>query len=247
MDILTVIPARMAATRLPGKPLADIGGRPMVVRVWERAKQAGVGEVVVACAEAEIAEAVVRAGGVAVMTDPDLPSGSDRVHQAVERYDYHKPPRIVVNLQGDLPTIEPRLIQEVVAPFEKDKESRIDMVTLVAPAAESERDNPNVVKAAWTGDGTRSFGRALYFSRAALPHGAGACWHHIGIYAYRWEALKRFVTLPPSALERREKLEQLRALEAGMHIEVVKVDTVPLGVDTEEDLKKARRMMHGRD
>jgi 3-deoxy-manno-octulosonate cytidylyltransferase (CMP-KDO synthetase) len=241
MEILTVIPARMASTRLPGKPLADIHGKPMIVHVWERAKEANLGEVIVACAEQEIADAIVKAGGQAVMTDPDLPSGSDRIYQAVERFDVRQKPDVILNLQGDLPTIAPSVLQAMVTPL---TQSEVDIVTAVAPIhSEGERTNPNVVKAIWASDGESAHGKALYFTRATAPANDGPLWHHIGLYAYRWDALKKFVSLSPSPLEKREKLEQLRALEAGMHIEVVQTDDVPLGVDTPEDLEKARALL----
>ncbi|BCW90961.1 3-deoxy-manno-octulosonate cytidylyltransferase [Alphaproteobacteria bacterium SO-S41] len=234
---IVLIPARMASTRLPGKPLADIAGKPMIVQVLDRAREAGFERVAVACAEPEIAAAVRAAGGEAVLTDPDHPSGSDRIAEALAQLDPERLHDAVINLQGDLPTLDPQAIRDVAATlFEMDA----DIATLVAPTAPEDRDNPNVVKAvvAWNADETR--GRALYFTRASAPSGAGELLHHIGIYAYRREALERFVALPPSPLEKREKLEQLRALEAGMTIAVARVGGVPLGVDTPEDLAKAR-------
>lgn len=238
---LVVIPARMASTRLPGKPLADIAGAPMIVQVWRRAMEAAVGPVLVACAEAEIAEAITAAGGQAVLTDPDLPSGSDRVWQAVLRFDPQARHDVIVNVQGDLPTLDPALVRAALEPL---ADPAVDLATLVAAITETEeRGNPNVVKAV-TGlatDGRQA--RALYFTRATAPWGDGPLWHHIGLYAYRRSALERFVSLPPSPLEQREKLEQLRALENGMRIDCVRVDTVPLGVDTPADLEKARQIL----
>lgn len=239
---LIVIPARMASTRLPGKPLADIHGEPMIVQVWRRATEAQAGPVIVACAEEAIAEAVTKAGGIAILTDPDLPSGSDRVWQAVSRHDPEGRHSVIVNVQGDLPTLDPALITAALEPF---TDQGVDIATLVAEITEdSERTNPNVVKAV-TGlspDGPR-IGRALYFTRATAPWGDGPLWHHIGLYAFRRDALARFVGLPPSPLEQRERLEQLRALEHGLRIDCVRVDTVPLGVDTPADLDKARQSL----
>lgn len=242
---LVVIPARMASTRLPGKPLADIAGAPMIVQVWRRAMEANVGPVLVACCEQEVYDAVIAAGGQAVMTEADLPSGSDRVWQAVQRFDPNGDYQVIINVQGDLPTLEPHLITAALAPL---VDPAVDIATLVAEITDpEERVNPNVVKAV-TGlsakaDGGADHGRALYFTRATAPTGDGPLWHHIGLYAYRREALARFVSLPPSPLECREKLEQLRALENGMRIDCARVDTVPLGVDTPADLEKARRIL----
>jgi 3-deoxy-manno-octulosonate cytidylyltransferase (CMP-KDO synthetase) len=234
---IIVIPARMAARRLPGKPLVDIAGKPMIVHVLERATEAALGPVVVACADAEIAQAVEAAGGRAVLTDPDLPSGSDRVLAALERIDAEGAHDVVVNLQGDLPTIAPEAIAAVLTPL---AEPQVDIATLVARIGDpAERDDPNVVKAALDFAGAPT-ARALYFSRNPVPAGEGPLYHHIGIYAFRRAALARFVALPPSGLEQRERLEQLRALEAGMRIDAALIDDVPLGVDTEADLKKAR-------
>jgi 3-deoxy-manno-octulosonate cytidylyltransferase (CMP-KDO synthetase) len=241
MNPILIIPARMASTRLPDKPLADIGGVPMIVRVWQQAMAAGVGPVVVAAGDAEIAAAVEAAGGQAVLTDPDLPSGSDRIWQALGLADPGGTCDVVVNLQGDLPALDPDQVRAVVAALEK---SGADIATLAAPIDnDADRANPAVVKAvvAWNADET--LGRALYFTRSAVPAGEGSLWHHVGIYAYRREALEGFVALPPSPLEKREKLEQLRALEAGMHIEVARVDEAPLSVDTPEDLARARKLL----
>ncbi|HWA91211.1 MAG TPA: 3-deoxy-manno-octulosonate cytidylyltransferase [Rhizomicrobium sp.] len=232
MKPVILIPARMASTRLPGKPLADIAGKPMIVRVWEQAVAAGVGPVVVAAAEREIADAVEAAGGRAVLTAPDLPSGSDRIHAALKNIGGGHD--VVVNLQGDLPALDPAYVRAVVEAL-----PGADIATLAAGIDDpADNDNPNVVKpvVAWQGDK----GRALYFTRVRAPYGEGPLFHHVGIYAYTREALARFVALPPSPLERREKLEQLRALEAGMTIAVARVDKVPLSVDTPEDLEKAK-------
>jgi 3-deoxy-manno-octulosonate cytidylyltransferase (CMP-KDO synthetase) len=238
---LVVIPARLAATRLPNKPLADIHGLPMIVHVWRRAMEAGIGPVVVAAGDAGIARAVEAAGGLAVMTDPSLPSGSDRVYEAVSRLDPERCYDIIVNVQGDLPTLEPQLIRRALDPLD-DRD--VDIATLVCPIEdEADRSRSSVVKAvvAWRPEG--GIGRALYFSRASVPWGEGVLLHHIGLYAYRRDALDRFVALPPGRLEKRESLEQLRALEAGMRIDAAEVRTVPLGVDTPEDLDRARLLL----
>jgi 3-deoxy-manno-octulosonate cytidylyltransferase (CMP-KDO synthetase) len=242
---IVVIPARLGATRLPGKPLAEIAGKPMIVHVLERAQAAKLGPVVVACPDDEIARAVAAAGGRAVMTKPEHPSGSDRVLEAVEILDPDGAHDIVVNLQGDLPTITPGTLAAVLDPL---AEPAVDIATLVARIADpAERDDPNVVKAALdfgpSQRGRTQMARALYFSRQAVPSGEGPLYHHIGVYAFRRAALARFVALPPSGLERRERLEQLRALEAGMRIDAALVDAVPLGVDTEADLAKARAQL----
>jgi 3-deoxy-manno-octulosonate cytidylyltransferase (CMP-KDO synthetase) len=241
MNPILIIPARMASTRLPNKPLADIGGVAMIVRVWRQAMAAGVGPVVVAAGEPEIVAAVEAAGGQAVLTDPDLPSGSDRIWQALGIADPGGTCDVVVNLQGDLPALDPAQIKAVVAGLEK---SGADIATLAAPIDnDADRANPAVVKAvvAWNADET--LGRALYFTRSAVPADDGPLWHHVGLYAYRREALEGFVALPPSPLEKREKLEQLRALEAGMRIAVARVDAPPLSVDTPEDLARARKLL----
>lgn len=233
---LIAIPARMASTRLPGKPLADIAGRPLVAHVLERALEAGVGPVLVACCEPEVAEAVRAAGGEAAMTDPDLPSGSDRIRAALDTFDPGRRFDRVVNLQGDLPTVPPGDIRAALALLDNPE---VDIGTVAAEIVrEEERANPNVVKAVFGGDG-----RALYFTRATAPTGPGPLFHHIGLYAWRRTALERFTALPPSPLEQREKLEQLRALEAGMQVAVAVVDSVPLGVDTPADLARARELL----
>ncbi len=229
----------MASTRLPGKPLADIGGRAMILHVLDRAREADIGPVAVACADEEIADAVRAAGAVAVMTDPSLPSGSDRVHAALAVLDPQGRYDVVVNLQGDLPTIPAVQLRAVITPL---SDPAVDIATLVAPILSAEEAAlPSVVKAACAFDRGRAVSPALYFSRAAIPAGEGPLWHHIGIYAYRRAALARFVSLPESPLERREKLEQLRALEAGMRIACARVEHAPFGVDTPGDLERARR------
>jgi len=241
LNPIVVIPARMGSTRLPGKPLADICGQPMIVHVWQRCVDARVGPVIVACSEDEVYRAVMKAGGVAVMTDPALPSGSDRVWAALQEYDPNEEHQIVVNVQGDLPTLQPSLIRAALGPLQNP---RVDIGTLVARIEdEAEADNPNVVKAVTAFQPDQRIAPALYFSRARVPAGHGARWHHIGLYAYRRMALKRFVSLAPSTLEVQESLEQLRALEDGMRIDCTRVDTVPLGVDGPDDLETARRLL----
>lgn len=237
MNPIILIPARMASTRLPGKPLADIGGLPMIAQCYARAKEANLARVVVACDSAEIAQAIEKQGGEAVLTHPDLPSGSDRIYAALQKVDAAGEHDIVVNLQGDMPTLDPSVIAQVLQPLSSNE--RCDIATLAAEIhSEEERQNPAVVKVVIAQDG-----RALYFSRHLIPSGEGPHYHHIGIYAYRRAALERFVALPPSPLEQREKLEQLRALEADMAIGVSVVDTVPLGVDTPEQLEQVRAIL----
>jgi 3-deoxy-manno-octulosonate cytidylyltransferase (CMP-KDO synthetase) len=237
---LVLIPARMAATRLPGKPLLDIGGLPMIVHVLRRAEEAQIGRVAVATDTPEIASAVRAHGGEVVMTRPDHPSGSDRIFEALKQLDPGGKIEIVVNLQGDFPTISPGNIRDVLPPL---ADPAVDIATLAAQIhTEEEATNPNVVKAVGSPIGPRRL-RALYFTRATAPTGDGPRYHHIGLYAYRRAALERFVTLPPSPLEQQEKLEQLRALEAGMRIDVMIVDAVPRGVDTPADLETARRLL----
>jgi 3-deoxy-manno-octulosonate cytidylyltransferase (CMP-KDO synthetase) len=239
-NALILIPARMASTRLPGKPLAEIAGEPMIVHVLRRAEAAAIGPVVVATDSAAIAAAVDKCGGRAVMTSPGHASGSDRIYEALGRIDPDGRADIIVNVQGDLPTLAPAEIKAALAPL---ADPAVDIATLAAEIEhEPDRTNPNVVKVVGSPVGPTRL-RALYFTRATAPHGAGPLYHHIGLYAYRRAALGRFVKLPPSPLEQREKLEQLRALEAGMRIDVAIVDTVPLGVDTPEDLARARAML----
>ena len=230
---IIVIPARMQATRLPGKPLAEINGRPMIAHVIDRAKEADIGPVVVAAAENEIAEAAEQYGAKAVLTDPDLPSGSDRIKAALDSLDKDRKHDIVINVQGDIPTISPLSIRAALTPLE---EPSVDISTLVAEIKNQEELlNPNVVKAVLAASG-----RALYFSRALVPTGSGSVYHHIGLYGYRRKALERFVQLQPSPLELRERLEQLRALEDGMVISAAVVNDIPLGVDDLDDLERAR-------
>ena len=226
----------MASTRLPGKPLADIAGRPLIVQVLERAVEAEVGPVLIACCEPEVAEAVRAAGGEAVMTDPGLPSGSDRIRAALDAFDPDRKFGRIVNLQGDLPTVPAGDIRAALALLD---DPEVDIGTVAAEIVrDEERTNPNVVKAVFGTDG-----RALYFTRATAPAGPGPLYHHIGLYAWRRAALERFTGLPPSPLEQREKLEQLRALEAGMRVAVAVVDSIPLGVDTPADLARARKLL----
>jgi len=239
MNPIIVIPSRMASTRLPGKPLALIHGRPMILHVLDRAREADIGPIAVACADQEIAEAVRAEGGIAVLTDPSLPRGSDRVHVALAQLDPQGRHDVVINLQGDLPTIPPVYLRTVLTPL---ADPQFDIATLVAPiTTDEERNSPSVVKAACAFDAGRAVSPALYFSRAAIPAGEGPLWHHIGIYAFRRPALARFVAMPESPLERREALEQLRALEAGMRIACARVERAPFGVDTPADLERARR------
>ncbi len=240
MNPIVLIPARMAATRLPNKPLADIGGTPMIVHVWRRAMEAAIGEVVVATDSDAIAEVVARAGGRVQMTRADHPSGSDRIHEAVSALDPTGLHDAVVNVQGDLPTIAPATIRAALVPL---MDPAVDIATLVAEIRrEEERTAPSVVKMVGSEHAPGRF-RCLYFTRATAPSGKGPLWHHIGLYAWRRAALARFVALPPSGLEGRERLEQLRALEAGMRVDAIAVDDVPLGVDTSEDLERAREML----
>ena len=238
---LIVIPARLAATRLPDKPLADIAGEPMIVHVWRRAIEANCGPVLVATDADSVFDAVAKAGGEAVMTRPDHASGSDRIHEALQQVDPDRRVDTIINLQGDLPTLEPGLVRTCVAALE---EGDADIGTIAAEIVrEDERTNPNVVKVVGSPLPRGGVLNALYFTRATAPYGSGPLYHHIGIYAYRRAALERFVALPPSPLETREKLEQLRALEAGFRIHVGLVDTVPLGVDTPADLARAREIL----
>jgi 3-deoxy-manno-octulosonate cytidylyltransferase (CMP-KDO synthetase) len=237
---LVLIPARMAATRLPGKPLLDIAGLPMIVHVLRRAEAAQIGRVAVATDTPEIAAAVKSHGGEAIMTRADHPSGSDRIYEALQKLDPRREAEIVVNLQGDFPTISPDNIRSVLAPLD---DPAVDIATLAAEIhTEEENAAPSVVKAIGSPVSPGRL-RALYFTRATAPWGDGPRYHHIGLYAYRRAALERFVSLPPSPLEKQEKLEQLRALEAGMRIDITIVDTVPRGVDTPADLETTRRIL----
>jgi 3-deoxy-manno-octulosonate cytidylyltransferase (CMP-KDO synthetase) len=239
-EIVILIPARMAASRLPGKPLADIGGLPMIVHVLRRAQEAAIGPVVVATDSEAIAAAVAKAGARAALTRADHASGSDRIFEALQQIDPDGRAKIIVNVQGDLPTLEPAAIVAAVTPL---RDPAVDIATIAAEIhSREERSDPNVVKVVGTPIAPGRL-RALYFTRATAPAGDGPLYHHIGLYAFRRAALESFVKLPPSPLERRERLEQLRALEAGMRIDVALVDTVPLGVDTPADLEKARAML----
>jgi 3-deoxy-manno-octulosonate cytidylyltransferase (CMP-KDO synthetase) len=243
MTSVIVIPARMASTRLPGKPLADIAGRPMIVHVAARARESGLGRVVVATDTGSVAEACRAHGFEAVMTRMDHESGSDRIFEALTTLDPDGKVETIVNVQGDLPTIDPETIRAALRPFENPA---VDIATLgVEIVRDEERTNPNVVKIVGSAIGDSRL-RALYFTRATAPWGDGPLYHHIGLYAYRRRALERFVALPPSPLERRERLEQLRALEAGMRIDAEIVRSVPLGVDTPDDLERARQALSNR-
>ncbi|PWW00387.1 3-deoxy-manno-octulosonate cytidylyltransferase (CMP-KDO synthetase) [Hoeflea marina] len=240
---LLLVPARMASTRLPGKPLALIGGVPMIVHVARRAAEAGIGRVAVATDAAEILEAVEAAGFEAVMTRSDHQSGSDRIHEALLKLDPEGRIETVVNVQGDIPAIEPETIRRAVVPL---SDPDVDIATVaVVIDNEDDKANPSIVKVIGSPRGPDLL-RALYFTRVTAPWGEGPLYHHIGLYAYRRAALERFVALPPSTLERRESLEQLRALENGMRIDVAIVDSVPLGVDTPADLERARRLLADR-
>ncbi len=240
---IIVIPARLAASRLPGKPLADIAGTPMIVHVWRRAVAADIGPVVVACGDQAIAEAIQTAGGKAVMTDPQLPTGSDRIHQAITRIDPAAHYGAIVNVQGDLPLLNPAAVRVALAGLADPETDIATLAALIEDPAALEDTSVNKVAAGFA-DPARS-ARALYFSKSIIPWGSGPHYEHIGLYAYRRAALDRFVRLPPGVLEQRERLEQLRALEAGMRISVSLVDPAWLGVqvDTPADLARARELM----
>ena len=242
-DPLVLIPARLAATRLPNKPLADIAGEPMIVHVWRRAMAAEVGRVVVATDTEDIVAAVRRAGGEAVMTRPDHVSGSDRVFEGVSCVDPEGDFEIILNLQGDLPAVEPETIGACLAPLQDEAPQIATIAALITNA--EDRTNHNSVKVIGTPTGVPGRLRALYFTRATAPYGEGPLYHHFGMYAYRRSALERFVSLRPSTLEKREQLEQLRALEDGMRIDVTLVDSVPVEVNTPADLERARRLIAG--
>lgn len=241
---IIVIPSRLASTRLPNKPLADINGKPMIVRVLEQAQQAQLGPVVVACCGSEIAEVVRAAGGIAIETNPHLPSGSDRIVEALRQYDPDGEYDTVINLQGDLPVIAPELIKASLVPLTNPS---VDIATLCCEIQDkSDVDNPNVVKVAtsyWAHQDGIAVSRGVYFSRLGIPANARLHYHHIGIYTYRRSSLEKFVSLPASYLETTEKLEQLRALEAGMHIGVVLIEGMPLSVDTPEDLERVKEYL----
>lgn len=237
---LIIIPARMAATRLPGKPLREIAGEPMIIHVWRRAMEANLGPVVIATDAPEIKDVVENHGGQAVLTDPAHASGSDRIYEALITFDGAGNYKNIINLQGDLPTLDPALIS---ACAELLKSREVDISTLAVEISnEAEKTNPNVVKMIGSPI-SPSRHRALYFTRATAPYGEGPLYHHIGIYGYKRAALERFINMPPSLLEKREKLEQLRAIEAGLRLDVAIVETDPLGVDTEADLEKARAIL----
>jgi 3-deoxy-manno-octulosonate cytidylyltransferase (CMP-KDO synthetase) len=242
MKTAILIPARMASTRLPRKALADIAGEPMIIHVVRRAAAAGLGRTVVATDSEEILAVVRTAGFEAVMTGAHHQSGSDRIHEALQAIDPGGALDVVINVQGDLPTIDPEHIRRALAPL---AEGPADIATLgVEITDEAEKTAASVVKIIGSPLSQRRL-RALYFTRATAPWGDGPLYHHVGLYAYRRAALSRFVALPPSPLEQRERLEQLRALEAGMRIDVELIDAEPLGVDTPADLEKARRMLAG--
>ena len=235
MNSVVVIPARLASTRLPNKPLADIHGRPMIAWMVEIARAANAGPVLVAAAEEEVAEAALKAGANVTLTDPDLPSGSDRVYAALQAFDPEGRFDVVVNLQGDMPTMRAADVARAVAALRDGA----DIATLVSPSSDNEeRNNPNLVKAIRAADG-----RCLYFTRSPAPHGEGPIERHVGIYVYTRDALAWFVAAPPSPLELREKLEQLRALEMGMMIRADAIEDFPKGVDSPPDLEAARKVL----
>jgi 3-deoxy-manno-octulosonate cytidylyltransferase (CMP-KDO synthetase) len=243
MNPIVVIPARMASTRLPGKPLAEINGRPMILHMLDIGRAAGIGPVAVACGDVEIAAAVREAGGRAVLTDPELANGTVRVHAALTELDPAGEHDVVVNLQGDFPTLDPEGLRLVVTPLANPA---VDIGTLVVPIRdELEANTASFVKAACAFKEGERIAPALYFSRQPIPWGLGPRWHHVGIYAYRRQILDRYVSLPPSPLEQREQLEQLRALEDGMRIACVRMEHGPFGVDTSEDLERARTILGG--
>lgn len=243
MNALIIIPARLASTRLPNKPLADINGKPMIVRVMEQAQKANIGPVIIASGDKEITEVISKAGGRAIDTDPDLASGSDRVYQAFLQIKNHQEYDVIINLQGDLPLINPKDIEKSLRPL---SDRSVDIATLIAPVkTDFERNAPSVVKVACSFKKDDNIATALYFSRAPIPYGEGVLWHHVGIYAYRKTALERFISLPESYLESREKLEQLRALESGMNIGCATIENAPFGVDTLADLENVRKIVKG--
>lgn len=242
MNPIILIPSRLQSTRLPNKPLAMILGKPMVLRVWEQAIKSKIGPVVVACCSEKIKEVIENAGGQAILTDPNHHSGTDRIHEALEIVDPQKKHDTVINLQGDLPTIDPLMIHEILVPLQKMP--NIDMSTLAAKViCERDAQDPNSPKVVISFDGKNDFGRALYFSRATIPYGEGPLYHHIGLYGYTRETLNRFVSLPPSPLEKRERLEQLRILENDMTIGIKLVKSIPQGVDVADDLHKAEQYL----
>ncbi len=239
MNPIILIPARMASTRLPGKPLALIAGRPMILHVLAIAQAAALGPVAIACADPEIAEAVTAAGATAILTDPNLPTGTDRIHAALIQLDPTQKHDTIINLQGDLPTLPPEHLHALLKPLA----AGYDIATLVTPCTQEEANTPSIVKTACAFHGHAETAPALYFSRSPIPHGPGPLWHHIGLYAYTRTALDRFVQLPPSPLEQRESLEQLRALEHGLRIGVTRVETTAFGIDTQADLARVRKLL----
>lgn len=244
MRPIVIIPTRLGSTRLPGKALIDINGRPMIEHVWRRGIEADAGPVVIACGDQQIADVVHGFGGHAVLTDPALPTGSDRAQAALSLIDPEGKHDVVVVLQGDLPTIEPATVRATLNPLEQNPDC--DIATLATEIEDPmELQAPQVVKIALSIQPQASIGRAIYFSRAVIPSGVGKHYHHIGMYTYRRDALARFVTLPRGVLEQRENLEQLRALEAGMRIDAAVIQTEPLGVDTLADLQRARVLLAG--
>ncbi len=240
-NTIVVIPARMSSSRLPGKPLADINGLPMIVHVWKRATEANVGQVLVAAAEVKIVEIIRNHGGDAIVTDPALPSGSDRIAAALKMRDIHEKFEYVVNLQGDLPTIDPLAVRRCLAGLTNEQ---VDIATIAA-LIENDEDikNPNIVKAIASLGKDREVAYARDFVREVGPEHEAPYWHHIGVYAYRRKSLSRFVSLPVSTRETLRKLEQMRALDNDMRIAVVRVDSVPLGVDTSADLEAVRAIL----
>lgn len=244
MNPIILIPARLGATRLPNKPLALIEQVPMIVHVWNRAREAGVGPVAVACDDELIAQVIREAGGVAVRTRPDHESGSDRIFEALQTLDPTCAHDVIINVQGDMPTIAPSLIAQVARLLDNPS---VDIGTLAYPTESAEDpDNPAIVKAVLSFAKHPDIARALYFTRAPAPSGQGVLYHHIGIYAYRRTSLERFIRLPQSSLEKREKLEQLRAIEDGMHLAVGLATQLPIGVDTPQLLEQARAQMRAR-
>ncbi|TDI55820.1 MAG: 3-deoxy-manno-octulosonate cytidylyltransferase [Alphaproteobacteria bacterium] len=245
MKPIVLIPARLASRRLPGKPLAEIAGRPMIAHVAQRALEAGIGPVVVATDAPEIAAALAGSDAQVVMTRADHLSGSDRIYEALTKFDPAADFDVIINLQGDLPTIDPALLARSLIPLADANDLAVDISTLAGKIVDGrETTDPGVVKLVGTPVGEDRL-RALYFTRATAPFGEGPLYHHIGVYAFRRAALEKFVALPRGVLEKRERLEQLRALEAGMRIDAMIVDTVPLGVDTAQDLERARQILQG--
>jgi 3-deoxy-manno-octulosonate cytidylyltransferase (CMP-KDO synthetase) len=241
MNPLIIIPARLSASRLPQKPLALIGGKPLVLHVLERGLEADIGRVIVACDDEKIASIVKNAGGEVCLTDPSLPSGSDRVYAAATIIDPEEKYDVIINLQGDMPFIDPQVIKYSFEPFQNET---VDIATLAVKLTDEERKkNPSIAKIAMAEGNHPEIRRALYFSRSVIPYGAITHYHHVGLYSYRREALKTFVHHPPSPLELVEKLEQLRALEAGLRIDVRIVDAVPFEVNTPEDLEESQRLV----